>query len=143
MNIGRAIGDMMQFSEQLDILHKHISLKELPVKKHDSFDEQCIILEEYLGENTYKKQYNKMKTLNLLSGVIAFPILFLIVAIIIYSKVNKDFNVFNFIIENPIIYVVSGILLVLVLILALLFSIAKRKLYSKIYPNLKDKLNIN
>lgn len=77
------------------------------------------------------------------SEVVAFPILILIVVVIIYAEVNKDFDVFKFIIDNPITYIVAGILLMLVLILALCFYIIKRKLYYKIYPDLKDKLNIN
>lgn len=142
MNIGRAVGDVMQFSQELDILHKHISKRELPVQKRDSFDEQCIFLEEYLGGDTYKKQHKKMQMLNLLSGVVAFPILFLIVAIVVYSKMNKDFDVFRFIMENPFTYITAGILLLGVLVLALSFTLAKKKLYNKIYPDLKAKLKI-
>jgi len=143
MNIGREVGNVLHFSEQLDILHKHISLNELPVKKRDSFDEQCILLEEYLGEDNYKSVYKKMRTLNILSGIMAFPILLLIVGVIVYSKLNKEVNIFAFILENTYIWIGAGVLLAMILIVSLLFYITKNKLYYKIYPELKNKLHIN
>lgn len=143
MNVGREVGNVLHFSEQLDILHKHISINELPVKKRDTFDEQCILLEEYLGEDNYKNVYKKMRTLNILSGVMAFPILLLIIGVIVYSKINKDIDIFAFILENTIIWIAAGVLLAVILIVSLLFYITKNKLYNKIYPELKNKLNIH
>lgn len=142
MNIGREVGNVLHFSEQLDILHKHISLNELPVKKRDAFDEQCIHLEEYLGEDNYKNVYKRMRTLNILSGVMAFPVLLLIIGVIVYSKLNEEVNIFAFILENTFLWIGAGVLLALILIVSLLFYITKNKLYNKIYPELKHKLNI-
>lgn len=142
MNIGREVGNVLHFSEQLDILHKHISFNELPVKKRDAFDEQCILLEEYLGEDNYKNVYKRMRTLNILSGVMAFPVLLLIVGVIVYSKLNEEVNIFAFILENTFLWIGAGVLLALILIVSLLFYITKNKLYNKIYPELKHKLNI-
>lgn len=143
MNVGREVGDVLHFSEQLDILHKHISLNELPVKKRDTFDEQCILLEEYLGEDNYKRVYKKMRTLNILSGIMAFPILLLIVGVIIYSKLNKEVDIFAFILNNTFIWIGAGVLLAIIVIISLLFYITKSKLYNKVYPELKSKLNIH
>ena len=143
MNVGREVGDVLHFSEQLDILHKHISLNELPVKKRDTFDEQCILLEEYLGEDNYKRVYKKMRTLNILSGIMAFPILLLIVGVIIYSKLNKEGDIFAFILNNTFIWIGAGVLLAIIVIISLLFYITKSKLYNKVYPELKSKLNIH
>ncbi|GLB23941.1 hypothetical protein LXJ15735_01820 [Lacrimispora xylanolytica] len=142
MNIGREVGNVLHFSEQLDILHKHISFNELPVKKRDAFDEQCILLEEYLGEDNYKNVYKRMRTLNILSGVMAFPVLLLIIGVIVYSKLNEEVNIFAFILENTFLWIGAGVLLALILIVSLLFYITKNKLYNKIYPELKHKLNI-
>ena len=143
MNIGREVGNVMHFSQQLDVLHKHISAQELPVEKRDSFDEQVILLEAYLGEDHFRKAYQTKRTLNLLSGVMAFPILLLIIGVIVYSKLNEDVDVFAYIFENTWIWIAAGVLLVAVLIVSLLFYIAKNKLYSKIYPALKHKLHID
>jgi hypothetical protein len=100
-------------------------------------------LEEYLGEDNYKKVYKKMRTLNILSGVMAFPILLLIIGVIIYSKINKDIDIFAFILENTIIWFAAGVLLAVICMVSLLFYITKNKLYNKIYPELKNKLNIH
>jgi hypothetical protein len=142
MNIGREVGDVLHFSEQLDILHKHITLNELPVKKRDTFDEQCILLEEYLGEDNYKRVYKKMRTLNILSGIMAFPILLLIIGVIVYSKLNKDVDIFAFILNNTFLWIGAGVLLAVIVIVSLLFYITKNKLYNNIYPELKSKLHI-
>ena len=84
-----------------------------------------------------------MRTLNILSGIMAFPILLLIVGVIVYSKLNKEVNIFAFILENTYIWIGAGVLLAMILIVSLLFYITKNKLYYKIYPELKNKLHIN
>jgi hypothetical protein len=142
MNIGGTLSQTLEFSQQLDILHKHISKHELPVKKSDSFDKQCILLEEYIGETDFLNYYKIMKTANYLSGLIAAPVTIAVIIIVIYAKLNKDFNVGLFILNNPIIYVAAGILLVLVLLISMYFYLIKRKLYGRIYPSIKRKLNI-
>lgn len=142
MNMGGILSQTLELSQQLDCLHKHITVHELPVKKSDDFNKQCILLEEYIGETDFVNCYKKMKTANLLSGLIAAPVTIAVILFVIYAKFNKDFNVFLFIFNNPIIYVAAGILLVLVLLISMYFYLIKRKLYGRIYPSLKEKLNI-
>ncbi len=143
MNIGGTIKQTLEFSEQLDILHKHISKYELPVKKSDSFDKQCILLEEYIGQSDYLICYKKMKTANYLSGLIAAPVLIAVIIFYVYAKLNRDFDIAHFIINNSIIYIVAGVLFVLTLLISLYFYLTKRKLYGTIYPSLKKSLHIN
>lgn len=131
----------IQLSEQLDILHRQISEKNIPVQKKDSFDEQCIVLEKYIGGSKFKTYCQKMKMANTLSGCFAFPVLLAIIGFYINSKINKAFDIFKFITNNPIIYILGGMVLILVLCLATYFYFIKKKLYGLIYSELKDKLD--
>ncbi|MDU4962394.1 MAG: DUF6097 family protein [Sporomusaceae bacterium] len=142
MNPGRILAEALEFSQELDDLHKHISATNLPVKKSDSFDKQCLLLEDYLGGNAFRTYHKKMKTANMLSGVLAAPVLVAIVVFILIDKFNSDFNVFKFILDNPVIYILAGILLVAVLSVAWYFRHVKNKLYGEIYPAMKDRLNM-
>ncbi|WP_175406374.1 DUF6097 family protein [Bacillus sp. FJAT-27264] len=47
MNMGKTLLSSMEFSQELDLLHKHITNRELPVSKSDSFDKQCMLTYAY------------------------------------------------------------------------------------------------
>ncbi len=59
MNFGKILNETLEFSAQLDILHKHITKNDLQVQKSDSFDKQCFLLERYIGENCFQSTHKK------------------------------------------------------------------------------------
>ncbi|SYX84057.1 DUF6097 family protein [Paenibacillus alvei] len=144
MNIGKVVVETLEFSQQLDILHKHITRNDLPVQKSDSFDKQCFLLERYIGEDIFQSTYKKMKTVNILSGVIALPVLLVIVVAYIYSRwIDRKYDIFGLFLNNPILYIIPAVLIVVTLVLALFHALLRKKLYYWIYPELKSKLKVN
>lgn len=143
MNYGRALHNVLEFSHQLDVLHKHMTESNLPVRKSDSFDRQCFLLEQHLGEDVYQTTYKKMKKVNLLSGITALPVLLVIAVAYIYSRwIDKELDMFGFFIDHPVLYLVPAVLIVVTLVLAVYHSILRKKLYYRIYPELKSRLHI-
>ncbi|ATP40028.1 hypothetical protein CSE16_08190 [Solibacillus sp. R5-41] len=144
MNVGRAVLRSLEFSHELDLLHKHITHSQLPVRKSDSFDNQCILLEQYLGEDTFQSTYKKMKRVNILSGLFALPVLLIVAAAFVYGRwIDRDYDIFGFFVEHPVLYIVPAVLIVVTLVLAAFHSLLRRKLYGRIYPELKYKLQMN
>ncbi|NUU60409.1 DUF6097 family protein [Paenibacillus agri] len=144
MNMGKTLLSSMEFSQELDMLHKHITNRELPVSKSDSFDKQCMLLEESLGEHAYQSTYKKMKKVNILSGLFALPVLLVVAAAFIYGRwIDRDYDVFGFFVDHPILYIVPAALIVVTLVLAAFHSALRRKLYGHIYLELKSKLRMN
>ncbi|MFB6367469.1 DUF6097 family protein [Paenibacillus elgii] len=134
----------MESSKQLDLLHKHMIQNNLPVQKSDSFDEQCFLLEQYIGEDIFQSTHKKMKTINILSGVFALPVLLVIVVAYIYNRwIHRKVDIVGFFVDNPVLYIIPAVLIVVTLILALFYYSLRKKLYDRIYPELKDKLKIN
>ncbi|OVE66934.1 hypothetical protein CCS79_16770 [Clostridium diolis] len=143
MNFGKILNETLEFSAQLDILHKHITKNDLQVQKSDSFDKQCFLLERHIGENCFQSTHKKMNTVNILSGIFAFPVLLIILVAYIYGKwIDRKFNIFEFFLNNPILYIIPAILIVITLVLAIYHSILRKNLYYNIYPELKRKLMI-
>jgi hypothetical protein len=144
MNMGKALLSQMEFSQELDMLHKHITKSELEVPKSDSFDKQCMLLEESLGEHAFQSTYKKMKKVNILSGLFALPVLLIIAAAFIYGRfIDRDYDVFGFFVDHPVLYLVPAVLIVVTLVLAMFHSALRKKLYGHIYPELKSKLGMN
>lgn len=143
MNMGRAVLQTLEFSQELDVLHKHISHEGLPVKKSDSFDKQVMLLEQYLGEDAFQSTYTKMKRVNILSGLFALPVLLVIAAAFIYGRyINRGYDVFGYFVDHPLLYLVPAALIVVTLVLAVFHSALRRKVYGRIYPELKSKLHV-
>ncbi|WP_018750622.1 DUF6097 family protein [Paenibacillus sanguinis] len=143
MNVGRILLKTLEFSHELDVLHKHITTNQLPVRKSDSFDKQCFFLEEYLKEDTYQSVYRKMNAVNKWSGIVAAPVFLIIAVAFVYGKwINPSFDVIGFFVDNPMLYIVPAILIVITLMLALVHQILRKKLYEQIYPRLKAKLEV-
>lgn len=141
MNMGRVILRSLEFSQELDLLHKHIKRNELPVPLSDSFDKQVTLLEQYLGENAFQSTYKKMKKVNILSGLFALPVLLIVAAAFIYGRyIDRDYDVFGFFVDHPVLYLVPAALIVVTLVLAAFHSALRRKLYGRIYQELKSKL---
>jgi hypothetical protein len=130
-----------EFNKELDILHKHITKNNLRVKKSDYFEKQCLLLEDHIGEERFKLTHKKLKSVNILLKLISFFCLFIILAAYIYvTWINENFNIFEFIIDNPATYIICAFLLGIILILSLYNSILHKRLYYKIYPELKKSL---
>lgn len=143
MSFGRILHETLKFSNELDILHKHITKNNLPVQKSDYFEKQCFLLERHIGEEHFKSTHKILRIVNIMLRGIAFSVLFVILAAYIYVKwINKNFDMFKFIINNPAIYIISAFLLGLILILNMYNSILRKKLYYKIYPKLKRKFRV-
>jgi len=143
MSFGKIIHETLEFSNELDILHKHITKNDLQVQKSDSFDKQCFLLERYMGEDCFQSTHKKMNTVNILSGIFAFPVLLMILIVYIYGKwIDKKFDMFGFFLNNPVLYIIPAILIGITLILAIYHSTLRKNLYYKIYPELKRKLMI-
>jgi hypothetical protein len=143
MNMGGAILRTLEFSQELDMLHKHITHSNLPVKKSDSFDKQCTLLEDHLGEDAFASTYKKMKKTNILSGLFALPVLLVVAVAAIYGRyINRGYDVFGFFVDHPVLYIVPAALVIVTLLLAAYHSVLRKKLYGRIYPELKSKLGI-
>ncbi|WNS42332.1 DUF6097 family protein [Paenibacillus sp. MMS20-IR301] len=144
MNMGSAVLRTLEFSQELDLLHKHITGSGLPVSKSDSFDKQVILLEQYQGEDTFQSTYKTMKRVNILSGLFALPVLLIVAAAFIYGRyIDRDYDVFGYFVDHPVMYLVPAALIVVTLVLAMFHSALRRKLYGSIYPDLKRKLGMN
>ena len=143
MNYGKMLYEISEFNKELDILHKHITKNDLRVKKSDYFDKQCSLLEDHLGEDRFKSTHKKLRRVNILLKLISFSCLFVILAAYIYvTWINKNFNIFKFIIDKPATYIICAFLFGIILILSLYNSILHKRLYYKIYPELKEKLRV-
>lgn len=137
------IFEALEFNNELDILHKHITKNNLRVQKSDYFEKQCLLLEHQIGEENFKSTHKKLNIANIMLKLIAFSSLFVILAAYIYVKwINENFDIFKFIINNPAIYILSAFLLGMILILNIYNSILRKRLYYKIYPELKRKLRV-
>jgi hypothetical protein len=135
--------ETLEFSNELDILHKHIIKNNLQVQKSDSFDKQCVLLEQHIGQESFKVTNKKMNTVNIMSGVFAVPVLIMIVVGYIYDKwIDKNFDVLGFVLNKPILYIIPAVLIVVTLLLATYHSSLRKKLYYDIYPELKRKLRV-
>ncbi|MEK3900195.1 MULTISPECIES: DUF6097 family protein [unclassified Paenibacillus] len=144
MNAGRAIVRTMEFSHELDVLHNYITQSKMPVRKSDSFDKQVMLLEEAQGESAFQSTYKKMKKVNILSGLFALPVLLVVAIAAIYGRyINRGYDVFGYFVDHPVLYIVPAALIVVTLVLALYHSALRRKLYGRIYPELKRKLEID
>jgi H+/gluconate symporter-like permease len=143
VGFGKKSNETIEFSNELDILHKHIIKNNLQVQKSDSFDKQCFFLEQHIGEENFKVTYKKMNIINIISGISALPIFIMVMVVCIYNKwIDKNFDVFGFIINNPALYIIPVVLLIITLILSNYYSILRKKLYHEIYPELKRKLSV-
>lgn len=142
MNIGRMLGEALELSQELDDLHKYITDRQLPVKKSDDFYKQCILLEEYVGSNTFKSYHKKMKNSNLLSGLIAAPVTIAIIILIAMDKFSKNFDAIQFYMDSVVLQGASGVLFVMVIAVSLYFYYIKNKLHGEIYTKLKQQLNM-
>lgn len=143
MGFGKISNETLEFSNELDILHKHIIKNNIQVQKSDSFDKQCALLEQHIGEESFKDTNKKMNIVNIMSGIFALPVLIMIVVGYIYGKwIDKNFDVFGFVLNNPVLYIIPAILIGVTLLLAIYHSILSKKLYYEIYPELKRKLRV-
>ncbi|WP_242841810.1 DUF6097 family protein [Clostridium beijerinckii] len=143
VGFGKILYETLEFSNELDILHKHITKNNLQVQKSDSFDKQCFLLERYIGEEHFQSIHKKMNIVNIMSGVFAFPVFIIILMVYVYAKwIDKKFDVFGFFLNNPVLYIIPAILIGVTIILAIYHSILSKNLYYKIYPELKRKLAI-
>ena len=143
MGFGKNSNETLEFSNELDILHKHIIKNNLHVQKSDSFDKQCVLLEQHIGEESFKVTNKKMNTVNIMSGIFAVPVLIMIVVGYIYDKwIDKNFDVLGFVLNNPVLYIIPAVLIVFTLLLATYHSNLRNNLYCKIYPELKKKLRV-
>jgi hypothetical protein len=143
VGFGMILHETLKFSNELDILHKHITKNNLGVQKSDYFEKQCFLLERHIGEEHFKSTHKKLSIVNIMLKSIAFSVLFVILGGYIYVEwINKNVDVFKFILNNPAIYIISAFLLGIILILNMYNSILRKKLYYKIYPELKRKLMI-
>ncbi|MDU4697555.1 MAG: DUF6097 family protein [Paenibacillus sp.] len=143
MNAGRALLKTLEFSQELNLLHKYIKHNELPVPLSDSFDQQVMLIEQYLGGNDFQSIHKKMKRVNLLSGLFALPVLLVVAAAFIYgSYIDRDYDVFGFFVDHPVMYLVPAALIVVTLVLAVYHSTLRQKLYTRIYLELKSKLGL-
>jgi hypothetical protein len=143
VGFGRILHETLKFSNELDILHKHITKNNLRVQKSDYFEKQCFFLESHIGEDYFKSTHKKLRIVYSMLKIIAFSVLLVILGAYIYVEwIDKNFDVFKFIIDNPAIYIISAFLLGIILILNMYNSILRKKLYYKLYPELKRKLRV-
>jgi hypothetical protein len=143
VGFGKNSNETLEFSNELDTLHKHIIKNNLQVQKSDSFDKQCVLLEEHIGEENFKVINKKMNTVNIMSGIFAVPILIMIVVGYVYYKwIDKSFDPFSFLLNNPALYIISAVLIGVAAIFSISYYILRKRLYYKIYPELKRKLRV-
>ncbi|AQR96416.1 DUF6097 family protein [Clostridium saccharoperbutylacetonicum] len=143
MGFGKILHEALEFSNELDILHRHITKNNLQVQKSDSFEKQCFLLERYMGEEHFQSIHKKMNIVNIMSGVFAFPVLLIILMVYVYAKwIDKKFDVFGFFLNNPALYIVPAVLIAVTIIFAIYHCILRNNLYYKIYPKLKEKLRV-
>jgi hypothetical protein len=143
VSFGKILDEALEFRNELGILHKHITKNNLQVSKSDSFEKQCLLLEQYIGEESFKSTHKKMSIITIILRIIIFFVLLVTLGIYAYVEwINKNFDVFSFILNYPAIYIISAFLFGVILILAMYYSILRKKLYYKIYPEFKSKLMI-
>ncbi|MNC47315.1 hypothetical protein D3C75_963680 [compost metagenome] len=66
-----------------------------------------------------------------------------IAAAFIYGRyINRGYDVFGYFVDHPLLYLVPAALIVVTLVLAVFHSALRRKVYGRIYPELKSKLHV-
>lgn len=115
-------------------MHVQIKARGLPIALRDDFYEQCAQVEGYAGGNDFRRARSRARALNLLSGILAAPVLLAVIAGILADKFFDGFDVFAWAIANTWVFVVAGLLAVAVLVVALFTRAANRTLLRREYP---------
>ncbi|HEY4389970.1 MAG TPA: DUF6097 family protein [Paenibacillus sp.] len=142
LNYGKTMVEVFSSAEELKQLHKIISDYNLPIKSEDTFEKQAVGVSEYLNEPTFIEARNKKRSLNIISGVISLPIVVFIVYMILGKlKVIDRGDIFKNVLDWFLAYPWAFILYAIVFAsIVIAHKSIEKKMYYKIYPNLKLKL---
>ncbi|MFB7158340.1 DUF6097 family protein [Lysinibacillus sp. NPDC056232] len=142
LNYGKTMLEIYSSAEELKQLHKIISDYNLPIRSEDTFEKQAVEVSEYLKEPTFIEARNKKRSLNIMSGVIALPIVVFIVYMILGKlKIIGREDIFKNILDWFLAYPWAFILYAFIFAsIVIAHKLIEKKMYNKIYPNLKLKL---
>lgn len=126
----------LQLAEELRKLHSAIPAKGLPVQLKDDFYEQCMALEEHVGGEGFRKTYKRSRMFNMLSGVVALPVLLAVIVLIVLRYTVSGFDPAAWVLDNLWIVVVSAMLIIDVLVMSYMQKASTRLLMNVEYPAL-------
>ncbi|GAA1406025.1 hypothetical protein AUR04nite_16920 [Glutamicibacter uratoxydans] len=126
----------LQLAEELRKLHLAIPAKGLPVQLRDDFYEQCIALEEHVGGEGFRKTYKRSRMFNMLSGVVALPVLLAVIVLIILRYTVSGFDPAAWVMDNLWVVALSAALIIDVLVMSFMQKATLRLLMNVEYPAL-------
>lgn len=139
---GASVSASLQLAEELRWLHKTLRERVPSVPLRDDFFEQCAALEERVGGDGFRRTRSRAKRLNLLSGLLAVPVLLAVMAGIAADKLMDGFDVVPWMMSNPWVFVLAGVLVVAVLLLAVTLRMTNRALLRREYPSLLERAGL-
>lgn len=133
--VSTALGTL-HLAEELRKLHVAIPAKNLPVQLKDDFYEQCIALEEHVGGESFRKTYKRSRLFNMLSGVVALPVLLAVIVLIILRYTISGFAPAAWVLDNLWIVALSAALIIDVLVMSYMQKATLQLLMNVEYPAL-------
>lgn len=121
MGMITALGKSIENAQLLRLLHQEIANNNAPLESRDDLNDQLSEIAHYMNDGNYLSLTKKKRQVNILSGLLALPILLLCV-ILFSTRLDKWFGttisqysdaIFNTMIANYWSVIVYGILLIL------------------------------
>lgn len=140
MNSAAVVLDVLYYSRELKNIHSYIGQYKIPIKKRDSFIEQCIIIGEYLGDRRFEVNVKKIKMNICLFFAFNIPLILLFGGGYLYVKISGNLAGYgDYIFENMFI-LSSACGCSLIGALFLLYNcFLNRRTYNYLYPELMNK----
>ncbi|ENX33845.1 hypothetical protein F889_02509 [Acinetobacter colistiniresistens] len=88
----KILGEALESAEILKNVQHHIIDNRLPISLKDDFNKQVIEIENYFGEDEFKKLEIKKNKINIWTGVLAVPVLIYCIALFA-SRYAQNFGI--------------------------------------------------
>lgn len=136
----RIAAETLQVAEELRWLHRAIAERDLPFPLRDDFHEQCEAIERAVGGDGYRTARRRARALNVLSLVLALPVLLAVVGFIAYDRLVPGADPLAALFDDMAVFwsvvAVAAVLVGAVLACALAHRAANRRLLGTAYPAL-------
>ncbi|MEC5318055.1 DUF6097 family protein [Brenneria populi subsp. brevivirga] len=98
MGYFKTLSQTIDNAQRLKELHQYIERHNVPITSKDDLSHQIIEIERYLGGSRYANLNNKKRSANIISGILAFPLL-IFSLLLLFDRYQGYFG-FGFDMEN-------------------------------------------
>lgn len=143
----RIVVESLQIAEELRCLHRTISERQLPIALRDDFHDQCEEIERAVGGDGYRSTRRRAKTLNVLSLVLALPVLLGVIAFVAYDRLVPGADLLAALFQNMTLFwsviAVAAVFVVAVIACSAAHRAANRRLLGTEYPSLLARADLS